>query len=402
MTERLFDHDPYLCACDARLLSCEPADGGWRVALDRTVFFPRGGGQPCDLGTIGGAAVRDVFEENGIIFHLTDMPVAGEVVCRIDVPRRLRHMQYHTAQHILSAHIKQLFDVDTVIARIEDTGPHIELARTLTPDELFAAQEAANETAARNLPVICRYVTPEQAGALPVRGKITPHERMRLVEVDGFDLNACGGTHCRATGEINEAVITGTKEVRGVFRIYYAAGVDARDARRMQQAALLAAQHALDVTVPQDMPPALDARLAHEALLTAQVRALRERLLVADTARVLACTVPRGDMLYFAELVEDGDVKHLKAVADAVCAQARACVLFAARQEDQLGLVFARTKGRGVDLGTIARDLTSRFGGRGGGSPILAQGMLPATDEALCALHDAMEQIGAQLDLQLQ
>lgn len=402
MTERLFDHDSYLCACDARVLSCDPADGGWRVVLDRTVFFPRGGGQPCDLGTIGDAAVRDVFEENGIIFHITDIPVAGEAACRIDVPRRLRHMQYHTAQHILSAHIKQLFDVDTVIARIEDAGPHIELARTLTPDELFAAQEAANETAARNLPVVCRYVTPEQAGALPVRGKITPHERVRLVEVDGFDLNACGGTHCRATGEINETVITGTKEVRGVFRIYYAAGVDVPSARCAQHAALLAAQRSLDVTAPQDMPPALDEHLAHEASLATQVRALRERLLTADTARVLACATQRGDTLYFAEVVGDGDVKHLKAVADAVCAQTRACVLFAARQEDQLSLVFARTKGRGVDLGTIARDLTSRFGGRGGGSPILAQGMLSATDETLSVLRSTMDQIGMQLDHEIQ
>lgn len=398
MTERIFDRDPYLCACDARVLSCEPAGGGWRVALDRTVFFPRGGGQPCDLGTIGEAAVRDVFEENDTIFHLTDAPVAGEAACRIDFPRRLRHMQYHTAQHVLSAHIKQLFGVDTVIARIEDAGPHIELARTLTFDELFAAQEAANETAARNLPVICRYVTPAQASALPVRGKITPHEHVRLVEVDGFDLNACGGTHCRATGEISEVVITGSKEVRGVFRIYYAAGVDAPAARRAQLGALLTAQRALDVTAPQDMPPVLDERLAHEASLGAQVRALRERLLAADTARVLACAVPRGDTLYFAELVDEADVKHLKAVADAVCAQTRACVLFAARQENQLSLIFARTKGKGVDLGAFARDLTARFGGRGGGSPILAQGMLPATEETLSALRGAMEQIGAQLD----
>lgn len=397
MTERLFDTDPYLSACEARVLACEPAQGGFRVQLDRTVFFPRGGGQPCDLGTIGAAAVLDVYEEDGALWHATDSAVAENVVCTLDAARRRRHMQYHLAQHILSAQLKRLYDADTVIARIEDAGPHIELAHTLPPEALFEAQQAALDTVARNLPVRCAYYDPQQAAAMPVRGKITPHERIRLVEIEGFDLNACGGTHCRATGEICDLVITGTKEVRGVFRIYYAVGDDARAARRTQQCALLSAQAALELQAPDTLAETTWAHLSREAALGEQVRALREQLQQADVARVLACAVPHGDTALFCEIAE-GDAKHLKAVAEAVCAQTRACVLFGALQGDQMSLIFARTKGDGPNLGAFVKDLMTRFGGRGGGSPILAQGMLPAAEEILVALHETMKRIGAQLN----
>lgn len=404
MTLRLFDDAPDRFEAQAHVLSCTPREGHFAVVLDQTIFFPRGGGQPCDNGTIAGTAVLDVFEENGVILHILPSPAEGEVSLRLDGERRLEMMRHHLGQHILSAVIDHTFGVPTVIARIEDAGPHIELASPLSEQQLVQAQQAAREIIGKALAVHCAYYTPEQAKGMTVRGKITPHEHIRLVEIEGFDLNACGGTHCSDTSGVLELVITGTKMVRGAFRVYYLAGHAAQKARPEREGQLLQAQHALGCESASGLLQAQQELLERQSALEAQCQALQKALLEADTALWAARCRPLAQGRMACAILDEGDVKHLRAVAEALCQQAPTALLLAVRQQDKLSLLFMRSKGpKEPNLGAMVKDLCARFDGRGGGSPISAQGVIcggadgeNALQQVFRAAEQAWEQPKAQ------
>ena len=210
MTDRVFDDQPGLDRLATVVVSCTPAGREWDVRLERTVFFPRGGGQPCEGGTIGDARVLDVFyDEAGDILHRVDRELAsGPVEIAINSDKRWEYRQQHSAQHLLSAAIHKLYGMDTVIARIEEPDAHIELPEPLTPAQLCAALAEARRVVAQDLPFRCYYVTPEEASRMEVRGRITPHEQIRLVEIQCYDRNACGGTHRLLNGIIE--IVNGT------------------------------------------------------------------------------------------------------------------------------------------------------------------------------------------------
>ena len=400
MTIRLFDDAPGLFQARAQVLSCTPCDGGFAVRLDQTIFFPRGGGQPCDAGDIGGVTVSDTYDEQGEIVHILSRPVCGEVELHIDGERRLELMRHHLGQHILSSVIDQTFGVPTIIARIEDAGPHIELQSPLTDAQLMTAQELTQQVIDRDLPVHAAYYSPEEAAKLPVRGQITPHEHIRLVSIEGFDLNACGGTHCPSTGGVEDLLITGTKSVRGVFRVYYSAGQAAKKARLDRGLAVLSMQRALSCENLDEFTAAQQALLERRDALEAQNHALREQLLRSDTAlwAELSRTLEQGRLA--AAILGDGDVKHLRAVAEALCAEQPSALLFAVRQSGQLSLLFMRSKSKtGPNLGAHVKDLCARLGGRGGGSPLLAQGMVPGGEESERAIEEVFESIAREYDL---
>ena len=400
MTIRLFDDDPYRLSCSAQLLSCQPVKGGYAAVLDQTVFFPRGGGQPCEGGDINGVPVSDVYEEKSEILHILPQPLPPGPACVcIDGQARLRHMQYHLGQHILSAVIDKTFGVPTLIARIEAAGPHIELARPLDAAELVSAQELARQAIAQNLPVSASYYTPEEAAQIPIRGKITPHERIRLVTIKGFDCNACGGTHCSATGEVRDLLITGTKEVRGAFRIYYAAGEDALAARQARSVAVLQMQQALGCDGLSQFESAFSSLIERKNALEEQNRALREALLVSDSALWASRCRPLRMGRFACALLDGGDIKHLRQVAESLCAEQPSALLFAVRQQSQLALLFMRSKSKeGPDFGRSVHDFCAQFGGKGGGSPILAQGMTPDTPDCEAAIQALFDDLSRQFD----
>ncbi len=396
MTRRLFDDEPTLFDVQAQVLSCTPCDGGFAAVLNQTVFFPRGGGQPCESGTLGGLPVRDVYEENGQILHIVPAPVGGEVALHIDGGQRLEHMRHHLGQHILSAVIEQTFGISTVIARIEEAGPHIELTGALNDEQLVQAQEFARQVIARDLPVHTAYYTPEEAAKRPVRGKVTPHERIRLVEIEGFDCNACGGTHCPSTGGVQDLLVTGVKPVRGVFRVYYSAGQAAAQERQKRDAALLRAQRSLSCENTDGFDAAFSALCARRDALEAQCAALREALLRSDCALWASRSRTLAQGRFACALLDGGDIKHLRAVGEALCAEQPSALLFSVRQDGQLSLLFMRSKAKtGPNLGAFVKDLCARQSGRGGGSPLLAQGIIPASadsEQAVQAVFDAAAQ----------
>lgn len=377
-TLKLYDSDPYLLKTDCRILSCEKMPEGWAAVTDRTIFFARGGGQPCDQGTLAGLPVLDTYEERGMLLHILPQQVnPGPAEMEIDGRTRRDHRQQHLGQHILSAAIEELFHIPSVIARIESPYCHVELAHPLTDAELVRAQDRANEIIRADLPVRCYFVTKEQSKALPVRGHISPHESVRLVEIEGYDLNGCGGTHCRSTGEVRSILLCGTKEVRGNFRVYYVCGDRAAAEAHDRTVSLLSLQRAFGTETLAELCEAAPAIRERKNVLEEQNRLLKDRLTESDAELFAAMAEPAGRWRILCRTAEGGDAKHLKAVCDRATAQENLLLLLAAVGEKQTSFVFARSKGEGPDLGKVLRELTSCCGGKGGGSQVLAQGMAP-------------------------
>ncbi len=170
--------------------------------LDQSAFYPTTGGQPHDTGTLGGRRVVDVVdrEADGAVLHVLDAPldVGAQVSGTVDWPRRLDHMQQHTGQHVLSAAFVRLFEIPTVSFHLGTELSTIDLAGTPGPEVIAQAEDEANRVVWQNRPVIVRFVSADEAARLPLRKEPVRGGTLRLVEVEDFDLSACGGTHVDA------------------------------------------------------------------------------------------------------------------------------------------------------------------------------------------------------------
>lgn len=394
-TEKIYDSDPYLSELEANIISCRKLPSGWAAVLDRTIFFARGGGQACESGTINGVPVLDVYEEGGELLHLLERELPpGPAKCVIDMAQRFDHMQQHLGQHILSAVIEKLFGIKSLIARFEAQSSHVELPSPLTDGQLLQALHETRRVIAADLPVRCYYVSPEKAATLPVRGHISPHESIRLVEIEGFDLNGCGGTHCRSTSEVGSAAFCGVKYVRGVFRLYFKFGGRAdADADAMLLYALNI-QRTLGSESFDGMAERVHALAESKSALDEQSRGLKEALLTADARFLKACGRQLGDFLFISHMFEGADIKHIRTVCERVAAESECIILTGSRLDGQISLVFARSKGKsGPDMGAALKRLFELTEGRGGGSFVLAQGVMPAGESSEKAYLAICEEI---------
>ncbi len=397
ITKRIFDEQPMLGEIDTEILRTKPVKEGVLVCLSQTIFFPRGGGQPCEAGTLGEEAVLDVFEEEGTIWHLVKkLPCETPLKCRISLEQRHDHMQQHSAQHLLSAVIDQLCGVPTVIARIEKESSHIELAAPLTEEQLMAVMKKAREITRAALPFCCTYHTPEEAAKRTVRGKITPHERIRLVEIEGFDCNACGGTHCADTADTAPIRLIGSKMVRGGYRLYFVAGARAEEYEAMADLRVLRLGTLAGTETPAETEEKICRAFRRAEELEEECRILKEKALAAEGQLLWAEARPAAHGRFIFAACEERETKELKALCDRLTAEEAVFAALTCRQGDQLTLLMAQQKNlTAADLGRRMKDFLAKHNGKGGGSKIAAQGMIPYTAEAAEDFRALAEQIAA-------
>src|SRR5438034_4512480 len=254
MSNRLYYTDPYLREFDATITRVERDAGRALVTLDRTAFYPTTGGQPFDTGTLGGFPVVDVVDdESGSVTHVIELSggdlSAGQAVHgAIDWPRRFDHMQQHTGQHVLSAAFHRLFDVRTVSFHLGATVSTIDLARELAPRDLAAAEGEANRIVWENRPVTIRYADAEDASRMLLRKKPKRGGTLRLIDVEEWDLSACGGTHVARSGAIGVIAIGSWERFKGGQRIEFVCGGRALDRLRSLRDAASAAMRLLSVS----------------------------------------------------------------------------------------------------------------------------------------------------------
>lgn len=365
MTERLYLGDPYLRSFRARLVELRDFGGRSAAILDRSAFYPEGGGQPGDRGTLGPARVLDTQERDGAVLHVLDQPLpAAEYEAHIDWARRFDHMQQHHGQHLLSAAFEKL-GAPTVSFHLGERTCTIDLDAALARLDLAQAEALANESIWRNLPVVARDFSPEERARLQLRKE--PVKGDRVVVVEGIDASPCGGTHPCRTGEVGcVAILKAQRWGDGKARIEFACGARVVKLLRESTEIVATAADALK-TAPADLP-AQAARTAAEA----QARRKQAETLLVELARHEARELrARGDPVV--ARIEKG-ASFARAVAQAVAGDGGVALLGAV-EEGRAHLVFARPKGaKGPAMGDLLRKALAAMGGKGGGGADFAQG----------------------------
>ena len=382
MTERLYYNDCYLREFHARVV--EAADDGRRVYLDRTAFYPSSGGQPFDVGMLGGVAVREVVDDEDRIAHVLVAPIAvGEVTGEVDWERRFDHMQQHTGQHLLSAVFQELFGISTVSFHLGAAVSTIDVsAATLDARQVERVEERCAEIVAEARPVA---ITFEDASAdLGLRKLSERTGTLRVVSIEGLDRSACGGTHVRSTAEIGAVEIRKLEKIRGTTRVEFVCGRRAQRATRSDFRLLAEISRTLS-TPFEDVPALLIAQIEKAKTLEKTCQRLSAELAKREGAELHAATAPGEDGIR--RVIERG------AIDDAVRTRAQAFIaggkaVFLAVSDDPASVLLAASADSGVHAGNRVKEAVSAAGGRGGGNQTLGQGSVPAT--ALQAVIEAL------------
>jgi alanyl-tRNA synthetase len=399
--ERLYYADSFLqsfpaVVTDVREISRTEGVSVWQIALDRTAFYPTSGGQPFDTGLLRavapGGATMDVpvesveEDDHGQVWHFVHKPlgVGAKVEGHIDWKRRFDHMQQHTGQHLLSAVFLRELNAPTVSFHLGDTTSTIDLAgATLAAHSLERIERLCNEIIAEDRPVSMRHIPRVEAESMLAAGELRKlPERsgdIRLVEIDGIDLNACGGTHVRSTGQIAGLLLRGTEKVTRGVRVTFVCGLRAIAAARADASILGQLTSALSASA-SEMPAAVE-RLRAEARTGAKERQrLREELADYHAAR-LAVEVPIESRLRMVDRVwKDRDPDYCRLLASRLTAAAPSTVaFFCSESSDPGSVVLARSLDLNFDCGRLLKEALSQLGLRGGGSADLAQGEVPAS-----------------------
>ena len=370
-TEKLYEADAYLRRFSATVLTCEPAKGGFAVVLDRTAFYPAGGGQPGDYGTLGGVAVTDTHISDGVVTHLCAAPLpAGETVeGELDWARRFDHMQQHSAEHIVSGLICTSKGCSNVGFHLGAESVVIDFDAVLSPEELAAIEAQANAVIWENRPFLVTYPSPEKLAALEYRSKKAIEGQVRIVECPGADRCACCGTHVRSAGELGLVRLTSMKPFRSGVRIELLAG-----RRAYEWSAAMTAQNSrvsvLLSAKPGETAAAVE-RMKRELEETRYRLVGLENRLFAERAAALA---GQGDVLLFEEPMSPDALRRL---CEAVGAAASGrCAVFAG--DDAGGWKYALRIPAGDQLKAFVGAMNAALGGRGGGRDGFAQGSVTA------------------------
>ena len=388
MTERLYYTDPRLITFTASIT--ELADDGRRIYLDRTAFYPTSGGQPHDVGTLGGCAVVDVVDEGDRIAHLLAEPLrgTGSVEGVIDWPRRFDHMQQHTGQHLLSAVLESLVGAHTTSVHFGDDTNTVDLDReSLAEDQLQAAEHRANEIVLENRPVAIAF---EEAAAARGLRKVSKREgTLRIITIDGVDRSACGGTHVRQTGEIGTLLVLGTERVKGHARVEFIAGWRAITRARRNERMVREASHALSVP-PVEVPDALEALAAQLKDARSALKTLGAEVATARAGQLAGAAMPdAGGVRRVLLSSHDYAADELRMLAQA--SSAIPGVRFVATLAAPPTIFVAAGPGSGWDAGAVLKAALAEVGGRGGGSAKVAQGTVERAED----LEEVISQLGS-------
>ena len=394
MTERLYYRDSYLSTFDANIVEMRHADGRLAVVLDTTAFYPTGGGQPHDVGTLGGVPVVDVqVAGDGAVVHILDGELAaGAVRGELNWERRFDHMQQHTGQHILSHAFILACNAETVGFHLGQELCTIDLNRApISPEKVARAAKRANEIIVGNHPVIARFVDKNELAAMPLRKMPAVEGPVRIVQVGEFDWSPCGGTHVANTGQVGPLQITRVERRKKQSRIHFLCGWRALSDYAHKQDIVRELTAHLTTSEDEILPSVrrLESEIKHlrKAIVETQMQLLEHEL---DNWIARAESV--GDFRVVRVAFDDRDLVLLREAARRLTQQPGMIALLATSQP-RPQLVFARSEDVVADMGGLMRVACAAISGRGGGRPQFAQGGAPEGSPVNSALDAAIEHL---------
>ncbi len=368
MTVKLYDQDAYIKEFAAKVLSCEETDGGYKVVLDKTAFFPEGGGQPADIGMLGDVNVLDVQEENGEIYHKTDapLPVGKETAGKINWDLRFSRMQSHAGEHIIAGTVHNLFGYDNVGFHLNDSFMTVDVSGPLTKEDIDKVERLANEAIYKNYAITVTFPTQEEAAEKEYRSKLDITEGLRLVTIENVDCCACCAPHPATTGEIGAIKILDFYPNKGGTRMEVVAGIHAY----LDYAKLHDATKALMRLLSAARDEVLEAVEKQNELLQ-KLRGENQRLSKELALSAMAPTKV-GDSAY---VISDGlSYDELRHCANSLSEQGIVNAVLLSKAEDENYIyVASSSQDKAKDM---AAALNGAFSGKGGGKPNYAQGKI--------------------------
>ena len=381
MTIRLYNQDSELLAFSAVVTGCEEKKGQYIVTLDRTAFFPEGGGQGADHGVLGGVNVLDVHEAGGEVLHTTDAPlsVGAEVEGHVDAQRRLDMMQQHSGEHIFSGLVCSLFGYENVGFHIGSEAVTMDFNGPLTEEDVRRVERLANEIVWKNVPVETLLPNKAELEEMHYRSKKALEGEVRIVRIDGADICACCGTHVKRTGSVGQIKVLGFMKYKSGVRVSILCG-----RRALEEENILLDQ-------VKGIGNLLSCK-QHEALKSVE-RLYAER----DQLRYMSEQLGMQIFDMMAAQEEDKDIRvvscdaipasAVRKAAGKLCAGARMGLVLVPREDGYSFALSSQTE----DVRPITKELTSAFGGKGGGPKDMTQGLLGAASvEAIREKLNAM------------
>jgi alanyl-tRNA synthetase len=402
MTERLYYADWQILTFTARVQRLIPMGDRTGVILDRTAFYPTGGGQPHDVGILGGLPVVDVIDDpdtDRILHILQGQPafaVGDEVTGEVDRKRRTDFMQQHTGQHILSQAFLRVAGVETRSVHLGTETATIDLAWEFPDQELIhRAEELASQIVFEDRDVRSYLVSPEELAQFPLRKEPAVSGCARIVEIADFDWSPCGGTHARRTGEVGMIAVRGWERAKRMCRIEFVSGGRAlADYRRANTAARAVAF--LLTTARDDIPQKVARLLAEQKETLARWRELARQVAEIEAERMVREAPQVGTVRLVVRSFDDRTSEDVRALARALMRHPRLIALLGVCEPDAARLIFGRSSDLSLNMSDVLRSVCLRFDGRGGGAPDFAQGAIRESHRLEEALAWAAGSLGPQ------
>ncbi|MBQ8338124.1 MAG: hypothetical protein IJY33_03170 [Oscillospiraceae bacterium] len=369
MTEKLYLNDSYVKEFTALVLSCTKNGENYEVILDRTAFFPEGGGQSADKGEIGGIEVLDVQERGEDVVHTTALPVSGEVECKIDWALRFVRMQNHCAEHILSGVIHKMFGYNNVGFHMNDSLITFDVDGPLTAEDIERVEKDANKAVFQNAEITVSYPTADEFEKIDCRSKIELTDGVRLITVAGFDTCACCAPHPMRAGEIGLIKIVNFSAFKGGTRIEMVAGSLALSDYAYLHNCAKAIMKQLSAK-REEIAEQVQKLGEDLGSAKAEIKALNEKLAEASLNTAMVGNTLVG-------FTKDADFNALRNIANGKINDAEYIALFA-ETADGFNYLVASKEG---DTRSFAKALNENFSGKGGGRPDCVQGKIAKTDK---------------------
>lgn len=376
MTEKLFYTDSHLQEFTAEVVSCRPCDNGYEAVLERTAFFPEGGGQAADTGVIDGIRVYDVQEKGEQIFHYLEgeLEEGKTVTGQIDWDKRFSRMQQHSGEHIVSGIVHARFGYDNVGFHLNDELCTLDLSGPLTKEELREVENAANEAVFANVPVQISYPSKEKLKTLDYRSKIEIDGQVRIVTIPGYDVCACCAPHVYFTGEIGLIKLVQSQNYKGGIRITMLCGRRALKDYQQKEESVKAIMGSL--SAKEELIAEAVERVKEECTqLKSELAETRYQILEAQAEKI-----PEGQkkVCIFDSKLSGNEPRELMNLV--LKKGTEVCAVFAGNEESGYRYVIGSET---EDVRPYSKILKEQFDGRGGGKPVMVQGSVNGSEEAI-------------------
>lgn len=370
ITEKLYYLDSYISNFSAVVLSCDACTDGFFITLDKTAFFPEGGGQKADNGFIGDAYVKDVQEKNGHILHLVDkaLTVGQEYSCKLDWEQRFIRMQNHSGEHIVSGIVNSQYGFDNVGFHMEEDYVTIDFNGELTREQLDEIEDKVNLAIYKNLEIKCWFPDENDLSKHDYRSKLDLTENVRLVSIENTDLCACCAPHIKRTGEIGIVKILDFMRHRGGIRLVMKAGAKALFDYREKYKSVYDVSNLLSAKQPEIFNAV---ERVYEEIDEVNRAFYNFKQMVAenDKNNLKSC----GNISYFISSFYDADM--LRNLVNFGMEKSALCVAFSGDDENGYSYIAGSNS---LDMKAVAKSLNTSLNGRGGGRDTMIQGKISA------------------------